>query len=101
MSTTELAIGAAERLRQLPGSLEDQPGFRQALAVLATGGQATFDGVVGSSCASAGSGAAYAKDCAAGRRLPSRCRHRRFLRRPGVVQWRSPAAFSGLADRAE
>lgn len=51
MSTTELAIGAAERLRQLPGSLEDQPGFREAVAALAAGGQATFDGVVGSACA--------------------------------------------------
>ena len=51
MSNTEATLPASERLLELHRCLESRTGFDQVLAALDSGGQATVDGVWGSSCA--------------------------------------------------
>ncbi|MFV1964915.1 MAG: transcription-repair coupling factor [Pirellulaceae bacterium] len=49
MSSTQVTANALERTRELFRSLEDHPGFREAVAALENGERATFGGAWGSS----------------------------------------------------
>ncbi|MDP6059752.1 MAG: transcription-repair coupling factor, partial [Pirellulaceae bacterium] len=51
MSSTQTPAAASIRTRELWQHLEVLPEFREAVTALSRAGQATFDGVKGSSCA--------------------------------------------------
>jgi transcription-repair coupling factor (superfamily II helicase) len=51
MTATLPNVAATERMRQLPEALHSYAGFAEAIAALASGQPASFDGVWGSSCA--------------------------------------------------
>ena len=51
MSSTQTPAAVSNRIRQLWQQFEKSTEFREAVAALSRAGQATFDGVKGSSCA--------------------------------------------------